>query len=52
MIRILTSDFKNYERKDGVKIIHPMSNENCIVNQLKKALKATKKVVFVAVRHI
>lgn len=25
MIRILTSDFKNYEKKDGVKITHPMS---------------------------
>lgn len=28
MIRILTSDFKNYEKKDGVKITQPMSNEN------------------------
>ena len=48
MIRILTSDFKNYEKKDGVKIAHPMSNENGIVDQLKKVLKETKKVVFVA----
>ena len=39
MIRILTSDFKNYEKKDGIKITHPMSNENGIVDQLKKVLK-------------
>lgn len=48
MIRILTSDFKNYEKKDGVKITHPMSNENGIVDQIKKVLIETKKVVFVA----
>ena len=48
MIRILTSDFKNYEKKDGVKITHPMSNENGIVDLLKTVLKETKKVVFVA----
>ena len=35
-------------KKDGVKITHPMSNENGIVDQLKKVLKETKKVVFVA----
>ena len=45
MIRILTSDFKNYEKKDGVKITHPMSNENGIVDLLKTVLKETKKVV-------
>lgn len=48
MIKILTSDFKNYEKKDGVKIVRPMSNENGIVNQLKTALKETKKAVFIA----
>lgn len=48
MIRILTSDFKNYEKKDGIKITHPMSNENGIVDQLKESLKANKKVVFVS----
>ena len=39
MIRILTSDFKNYEKKDGIKITRPMSNENGLVDQLKNALK-------------
>lgn len=48
MIRILTSDFKNYEKKDGIKITIPMNNENGIVDQLKKVLNETKKVVFVA----
>ena len=36
IIGILTSDFKNYEKKGGVKITHPMSNENGIVDKLKK----------------
>ena len=48
MIRILTSDFKNYEKKDGIKITCPMSNENGLVDQLKNALKRNKKVVFVS----
>ena len=48
MIRILTSDFKNYEKKDGIKITRPMSNENGLVDQLKNALKRNKKVVFVS----
>lgn len=48
MIRILTSDFKNYEKRDGVKIAHPISNENGIVDQLKEVLKDKKKVVYVA----
>ena len=48
MIKILTSDFKNYEKKDGIKITKLMSNENGIVDQLKNNLKETKKVVFVA----
>ena len=47
MIRILTSDFKNYVKKDGVKITQPMSNENGLVDQLKSALKGKKKVVYV-----
>ena len=48
MIRILTSDFKNYEKKDGIKITRPMSNENGLVDQLKNSLKRNKKVVFVS----
>lgn len=48
MIRILTSDLKNYEKKDGIKITRPMSNENGLVDQLKNALKRNKKVVFVS----
>ena len=48
MIRILASDIKNYEKKDGVKITHPMSNENGLVDQLKNALKRKKKIVYVA----
>lgn len=47
MIRILTSDFKNYVKKGGVKITQPMSNENGLVDQLKSTLKGKKKVVFV-----
>jgi dipeptidase E len=48
MIRILASDFKNYEKKDGIKITHPMSNENGIVDQLKELLKEKRKLVFVS----
>ena len=48
MIRILTSDFKNYVKKGGVKITQPMSNENGLVDQLKSALKGKKKVVYVS----
>lgn len=48
MIRILTSDFKNYEKRNGIKITHPMSNENGIVDQLKRVLKNNKKVVYVS----
>ena len=48
MIRILTSDFKNYVKKDGVKITQPMSNENGLVDQLKSTLKGKKKVVYVS----
>lgn len=48
MIKILTSDFGNYEKVNGEKITLPMSNENGIVNQLKESLKGTNKVVFVS----
>lgn len=48
MIRILASDFKNYEKRDGIKITHPMSNENGIVDLLKNNLKKKQKVVFVS----
>lgn len=48
MIRILTSDFKNYKKRDGIKITHPISNENGIVDQLKDVLKNNKKVVFIS----
>ena len=48
MIRILTSDFKNYEERDTIKIVHPMSNENGLVDQLKDVLSKKKKVVFVS----
>lgn len=48
MIRILASDFKNYEKKDGVKITHQMSNENGLVDQLKSSLKRKKKAVYVS----
>lgn len=48
MIKILTSDFGNYEKVNGEKITLPMSNENGIVNQLKESLKGTNKVVFIS----
>ena len=48
MIKILTSDFGNYEKVNGEKVTHPMNNENGIVDQLKESLKNTKKVVFVS----
>ncbi len=48
MIRMLTSDFKNYEKRDGVKITQPMNNENGIVDQLKDTLKKKKKVVYIS----
>ena len=48
MIRILASDFGNYEKINGEKITHPMNNENGIVDQLKENLKGTRKVVFVS----
>ena len=48
MIKILTSDFGNYEKINGEKITHPMSNKNGIVNQLKESLKAKNKVVFIS----
>ena len=48
MIKILASDFGNYEKVNGEKITHPMSNENGLVDQLKKNLKRTNKAVFVS----
>ena len=48
MIKILTSDFSNYEKVNGEKITLPMSNENGIVDQLKESLKGTNKVVFIS----
>lgn len=48
MIRILASDFGNYEKVNGEKITHPISNENGIVDQLKKNLKRTNKAVFIS----
>ena len=48
MIRILASDFNNYEKRDGQKIAHPMDNSNGIVDQIKSSLKDYKKIVFVA----
>ena len=48
MIKILMSDFGNYEKVNGKKITHPMNNENGIVDQLKESLKGTNKVVFIS----
>ena len=48
MIKILTSDFGNYEKVNGEKITYPMSNENGIVDQLKESLKGKNKIVFIA----
>jgi dipeptidase E len=48
MIRYLTSDFGNYEKKDGQKITHPIDNINGIVDQFKNDIKKFNKVVFVA----
>ena len=48
MIKILASDFGNYEEVNGEKNIHPISNENGIVDQLKESLKDTNKVVFIS----
>lgn len=47
MIRILASQFHNYEKIDGIKIIRPMNNENGIVDLLNNILKKRQKVVFV-----
>lgn len=48
MIKILASDFKNYEKISGQKIAHPMDNSNGIVDQIKSALQDYKKIVFVS----
>ena len=48
MIRYLTSDFGNYEKKDGQKLTHPIDNINGIVDQFKNDIKKFDKVVFVA----
>ncbi|MBR2708062.1 MAG: Type 1 glutamine amidotransferase-like domain-containing protein [Bacilli bacterium] len=48
MIKILTSDFCNYEKVNGEKITRPISNENGIVDQLKESLKKINKVVFIS----
>ena len=48
MIRYLTSDFGNYEKKEGQKITHPIDNINGIVDQFKNDIKKFNKVVFVA----
>ena len=48
MIRILASDFGNYEKVDGKKITHPIDNSNGIVDQIKNSLTSHKKIVFVA----
>ena len=48
MIKILTSDFSNYEKINGEKITRPISNENGIVDQLKESLKKRNKVVFIS----
>ena len=48
MIKILTSDFSNYEKVNGEKITRPISNENGIVDQLKESLKKRNKVVFIS----
>lgn len=48
MIRILTSDFNNYEKAGGVKVTRPMSNGNGIVDQLKNFLKGNTKAVFIS----
>ncbi|MCI9434817.1 MAG: hypothetical protein HFI86_06075 [Bacilli bacterium] len=48
MIRILASDFKNYEKINGQKISHPMDNSNGVVDQIKNSLQDYKKIVFVS----
>ena len=47
MIRILASEFNNYEKLDGKKITRPMDNSNGIVDQIKNSLIDNKKIVFV-----
>ena len=47
MIRILASEFNNYERIDGKKITRPMDNSNGVVDQIKNSLIDNKKIVFV-----
>lgn len=48
MIRILASEFGNYEKINGEKVTRPISNENGIVDQLKNNLKKTSKAVFIS----
>ena len=48
MIRYLTSDFGNYEKRDGESIFHPIDNVNGIVDQFKNDIKKFDKAVFVA----
>jgi len=47
MIRILASEFNNYEKLDGKKITRPMDNANGVVDQIKNSLINNKKIVFV-----
>lgn len=48
MICILASNFKNYIKKNDIKISCPIDNTNGLVDQLKDNIIRTKKVVFVA----
>lgn len=48
MIRILASHFKNYEKINGRKIVHPIDNSNGIVNHIKESLNDHKRIVFIA----
>lgn len=48
MVKILASDFNNYEKFDGKKIARPMDNSNGIVNQIKNSIQDYKRIVFVA----
>lgn len=48
MIKILSSNFKNYKKINGQKIALPIDNSNGIVEHIKDSLNDHKKIVFVA----
>lgn len=48
MIKILTSNFKNYHTLNGIKVANELDNSNGIVDHIKSSLKDNNAILFVA----